>query len=145
MKNIVLGFLLLLVLGITSCHKTDQVNPTGDPLKEHTQDMRQAKLWLPGKWKLTKVWAMIPNPSVPNVVLEVDQNQIKLIQNGNQTDQVTYEVIKLNGGLQIKTDAQPREDNWYIRNPSLYINRDRMFFDLGVATDGPGYEFSRLN
>lgn len=136
---------MVVVFSVTSCHKTAPIDPTSDPLKEHTQDLQQARTWLLGKWKLVKVSAMIPNPAVPAVELSIDENQISLIQGGIQRDKVDYEVVETTYGLLIKTNAQPREDNWYIRNPGLYINENRMFLDLGVATDGPGYEFVKVN
>lgn len=149
MKNIILSLWLLVALGIAGCTKTAEVDPTLDPqdnpLKEHTQYLQQATMWLPGKWKLVKVSAMILNPTVPNVELVIDSNQISVIQDGIQTDKVDYEIIKTDYGLLLKTNAQPRENNWYVRNPGLYINRKRMFLDLGVAVDGPGYEFNKVS
>lgn len=145
MKNVILCLLLLVGFGITSCKETDEVDlPGDDPRRVYTQELQQAQLWLPGKWKLVKVSAMVPNPPVPKVELIIDENQIRLIQDDVQTDKVDYEIIN-DQGLLIKTTAQLREDNWYIRNPALYINENRMFFDLGMANDGPGYEFAKIN
>ncbi|MVM35302.1 hypothetical protein GO755_35095 [Spirosoma sp. HMF4905] len=147
MKNSVLSLLLLVAFGITSCKKTAQVNPEldpkDDPKKVYTLDLQQAKLWLPGKWKLVKVYASISNPPVPIVELVINENQISLIQDGIQTDKVDFDIVKTDYGLLIKTNAQPRADNWYVRNPGLYINKNRMFFDLGMAVDGPAYEFTK--
>ncbi|QDK80061.1 hypothetical protein EXU85_16175 [Spirosoma sp. KCTC 42546] len=145
MKNSILSLLLLVALGIISCKKTAEVDPTAYPLKEYTLDLNQAKAWLPGKWKLIKVSAQILNPTIPNVELVIDENQINLIQDGIQTDKVDYTTVKTDYGLLIKTNAQPRGDNWYIRDPSLYINKDRMYLDLGRAQDLPAYEFSKVN
>ncbi|MBD2756686.1 hypothetical protein [Spirosoma validum] len=149
MKNLALSLILLVTWGITGCNKTVRVepelDPKDDPLKVYTQDLQQAKMWLPGRWKLLKVYAMIPNPPVPNVELVIDENHISLMQDGIQTDKVDFEIIKTDHGLWIRTNAQPREDNWYIRNPGLYLNQNRMYFDLGRATDGPAYEFNRVN
>jgi hypothetical protein len=149
MKNIILKLLILVAFGITSCNKTDKVDleldPKDDPLKEYTQDLQQAKIWLPGKWKLLKVYAMILNPPVPNVELVIDENQIRVMQDGIQIDKVDYEIVKTDHGLLIKTNAQPRADNWYVRNPGLFINKNRMYLDLGRALDGPAYEFNKVN
>jgi hypothetical protein len=149
MKNLVLSLLLLVAFGITSGTKTAQVDPEldpkDDPLKEYTQDLQQATIWLPGKWKLIKVYSMLLNPTVPMVELVIDENQIRVIQDGIQIDNVDYEIVKTSSSLQIKTNAQPREDNWYVRNPGLYINQNRMYFDLGRAQDGPAYEFKKVN
>ncbi|GAB2531061.1 hypothetical protein [Spirosoma aerophilum] len=144
MKTSVLSLLLLITFGIISCHKTDPVDPQAYPLKDYTLDLQQAKRWLPGKWKLIKVSAMIPNPSIPNVELIIDENWIRLIQDGIQTDQVDYTLVKTDFGLLIKTNAQPREDNWYVRDPGLLINQTRMYLDLGRAQDLPAYEFSKV-
>jgi hypothetical protein len=149
MKNIILKLLILVAFGITSCNKTDKVDleldPKDDPLKEYTQDLQQAKMWLPGKWKLLKVYAMILNSPVPNVELVIDENQIRVMQDGIQIDKVDYEIVKTDHGLLIKTNAQPRADNWYVRNPGLFINKNRMYLDLGRALDGPAYEFNKVN
>ncbi len=149
MKNIVLCLWVLMAFGITSCHKTAEVDPIidseGDPLKEHTQNPQQARMWLAGKWKLIKVSVMTPNPTVPNVELIIDETQISLVQDGVQSDKVDYEIVKTDYGLLIKTNAQPRADNWYIRNPGLYLNQNRMYLDLGRAQDLPAYEFSKAN
>ncbi|MBC3785679.1 hypothetical protein [Spirosoma utsteinense] len=139
MKSIVLVVLAGAFFIVAGCHQ--EVNP----IKEHTQDVQQAKKWLLGRWKLVRVSVQLPNPTVPNVELLVDEHQIELLQDGSRTDQVGYEIISINNGLKITTNAQPRADNWYIRNPSLYINKKRMFFDLGVASDGPGFEFVKVS
>lgn len=145
MKNSVLSLLLLVTCGISSCHKTDPVDPQAYPLKDYTLDLQQAKRWLPGKWKLKKVSAMILNPPVPNVELMIDENRISLIQDGRRTDQVDYTLVKTDSGLLLKTNAQPREDNWYVRDPSLQLNQNQMYLDLGRAQDLPAYEFSKLH
>lgn len=140
MKNSVLGLFVCVAFSLAGCQKGV------DPLEEHTQDVQQAKKWLPGRWKLIEVSVQTStNPGVPNVNLVIDENQIRLIQNGRQTDEVDYEIVSVSNGLKINTNAQPRSDNWYIRNPSLYINKKRMFFDLGRAMDGPGFEFVKVN
>ncbi len=110
MKSVILCLLLLVGFGVTSCKKTAQVDSGEDPRRVYTQELQQAKLWLRGKWKLVKVYAMIPNPPVPNVELFIDEKQISLIQDGVQTDKVDFEVVKTEG-IVIKTNAQPREDN----------------------------------
>ncbi|MVM33731.1 hypothetical protein GO755_27080 [Spirosoma sp. HMF4905] len=119
------------------------------PLKDYTLDLPQAKMWLPGKWKLIKQSSMVLNSTLPNVELVIGENQISVIDNGTQADKVDYEVVKLayqvGHYLQITTNAQPREDNWYVRNPVLYINKNRMYIDLGRAQDLPAYEFSKVN
>ena len=149
MKNIVLSLLLLVPFGIISCKKTAEVDPILYPLKEYTLDLQQAKMWLPGKWKLTKESSMILNTTIPNVEMIINENQISVIQDGIQIDKVDYEIVKLSyqAGyyLQIHTNAQPRENNWYVRNPSLYLNKNRMYLDLGRAQDLPAYEFNKMN
>lgn len=140
---------LFFAFGIISCNKKSEIdteiNTQDNPIKVHTQDLQQAKMWLPGKWRLTKVSAMIPNPPVPNVELVIDEDQISVIEDGIQIDKVNYEIINTDYGLLIKTNAQPREDNWYVRNPALYINKIRMYFDLGTSQDMPGYEFKKID
>ncbi|UFH54611.1 hypothetical protein [Spirosoma sp. KNUC1025] len=149
MKNIALPLLLLITFGNISCHKTAQIDPTLYPLKEYTLDLQQAKAWLPGKWKLTKESSILLNTTLPNVELVIDENQIRVVQDGIQIDKVDYALVKIDyqasSYLQINTNAQPREDNWYVRNPVLYINKDRMYFDLGRAQDLPAYEFNKTN
>ncbi|RZK67500.1 MAG: hypothetical protein EOO85_25450 [Pedobacter sp.] len=149
MKNIGLNLLLLVFFGIISCHKTTEIDPILYPLKEYTLDLQQAKIWLPGKWKLMRESSMLLNSTLPNVELIIDENQISVIEDGTQIDKVDYKIVKLEyqvgDYLQIHTNAQPRENNWYVRNPTLYINEDRMYFDLGRAQDLPAYEFSRVN
>ncbi|WP_461147395.1 hypothetical protein [Spirosoma pulveris] len=117
-------------------------------MKDYTLDLQQAKTWLPGKWKLVKQSSMLLDANLPNVELLIDENQIKVIDEGTQIDKVDYELVKLayQAGpyLQLQTNAQPRENNWYVRNPSLYIKEDRMYFDLGRAQDLPAYEFNRV-
>ncbi len=84
------------------------------------------------------------NPPIPNVQLLVNNNRITVIQNGKQIDQVNFEIIKMPGYLQLKTKAQPRADNWYVRDPSLQVSRNRLFLDTGVATDLPAFSFERI-
>lgn len=152
MKNALLSCLLLLVFGIASCHKTTEAEPELDPkdnpLKEHTLDLQEAKLWFPGKWKLVKAYTMLPYPTLPKVELVIDDAQISLLEDGTQIDKVDYEIVKLeyHAGyyLKINTNAQRRENNDYVQNPSLYINKNRMYFDLGRAQDGAAYEFKKL-
>ncbi len=88
---------------------------------------------------------MIPNPPVPNVELMVTVNQINVVLDGIQVDKVDYEIVKTEYGLQFKTKSQPKKDNWYVRDSDLYINSNRMLFDMGIAQDGPGYEYSKVN
>jgi hypothetical protein len=149
MKNTLLCFWLLMASAITGCNKESKIDPELDskdnPLKVYTQDLQQAKMWLPGKWKLVKVSAMIPNPSIPNVELLIEENQISVIEDGMQIDKVKYEIISKDSWLLVKTNAQPREDNWYVRNPGLLINETRMYLDLGRAQDLPGYEFKKVD
>ena len=87
---------------------------------------------------------MIPNPPIPNVELMIDESHISLIQDGMQIDQVDYTLVKTASGLLIKTNAQPRADNWYVRDASLQINPHRIYLDLGRAQDLPAYEFSQV-
>ncbi|GAB4036300.1 hypothetical protein [Spirosoma gilvum] len=149
MKASIVGIWLLVALGIVGCTKTTEVgpilDPKDDPLKEYTVDVQEAKAWLPGTWKLIKVYAMISNPAVPNVKLIINESQIRVLEDGNQIDKVDFELVKGGSSLGINTNAQPREDNWYVRNPGLYMNQKRMYLDLGRAMDGPAYEFYKVN
>ncbi|GAB3790528.1 hypothetical protein GCM10028818_60820 [Spirosoma horti] len=126
---------LLLSILLFNCHNS--VSPT--------DSLGQANQWINGKWKLTAVSTMIPNPTVPNVQLLIGGNQIILIQDGKQTDQVNFEIIKTVYDLQLRTSAQPRADNWYIRNPALRLSKNQMFLDAGMANDGPGFNFERAD
>lgn len=139
MRGIVLSIMVCVIFSLLSCHQDV------DPIKKHTQDVQEAKGWFLGRWKLVEVVVQLPNPTIPNVNLVVNENQIELLQDGKRTDLVNYEITSINNGLRITTNAQPRENNWYVRDPSLYINKKRMFLDLGMASDGPGFEFIKEN
>jgi hypothetical protein len=144
MKHLLVGLLMLVTAGNISCDKADQVDPELNPLKEHTKDLAQANTFLVGTWKLTKVYAQVPNLPVPNVKLVIDQHQIKLIRDDTQTDKVDFNLTKTDSSLLLQTNAQPQEDNWYVRSSSLYINRKRMLLDAGMAQDLPAYIFDKV-
>lgn len=134
MRHRISSLLLLMALEATSC--SDTVSPT--------TDVSQAKKWFIGKWSLVAVSSMLPNPPVPNVQLFVSDNQVSVVQDGKQIDKVNYEISQTAYDLQLKTDAQPRKDNWYVRNPALRMSKNRMLLDAGMATDGPGFTFERV-
>ena len=134
MKSALANLLLLFLTVFTSCN---------DPVSL-TDNLNQAKKWVNGKWNLTAVSAMVLNPVVPNVQLVVGNNQIIVIQDGKQTDQVNFDIVKTAYTLQLKTNAQPRADNWYVRDPALQISKNRMLLDAGMAIDGPGFTFERV-
>lgn len=134
MKPILANLLALFLIVSTSCQ--DTVSPT--------DNLNQAQKWIKGKWNLTAVSGMMINPTVPNVQLIVNNDQIILIQAGKQTDQVNFEIVETDYNLQLKTNAQLREDNWYVRDPALRISKNRMLLDAGMATDGPGFTFERV-
>lgn len=130
----IISTLLLVALGTTSC--SEAVSPT--------TNLNQAKKWFNGKWNLVAVSTMVLNPAVPDVQLVVSGAQVAVIQDGKQIDKVNFEIVETAYNLQLKTDAQPREDNWYVRNPTLKISKNRMLLDAGMAADGPGFTFERL-
>ncbi|GAB4019676.1 hypothetical protein [Spirosoma koreense] len=134
MKPGLTNLIFFLLLVPMSCQNT--VSPTND--------LDQAREWFNGKWNMTAVSSMILNPTVPNVQLIVDNNQIVVIQDGKQTGLVDFEIMKTAYNLQLITNAQPRAANWYVRNPALQIARNRLFLDAGVAVDGPGFTFERI-
>ncbi|OJW76279.1 hypothetical protein [Spirosoma sp. 48-14] len=109
MKHSLLSVWVLLAFALAGCTKTVAVEPTldpkTDPLKNYTQNLQQAQDWLPGKWKLAKVYAMIPEPAVPNVELVVDTSQIRVIEDGSQIDVVDYALVKRDSSLIIQTNA----------------------------------------
>lgn len=137
MKNLFL-YLLTLTLAISSCH--DQGLPDG----EYTTNLRQANKLFQGTWKLTKIMAQIPNPPVPNVRIIVSGNQITLFKDSKQIDKVDYAIIKTDDYLQLKTNAKPELDNWYIRNGIIKISNNKIFLDTGMAYDAPGYTFEKV-
>lgn len=134
----------LVALMALSCNRPEIVDES--TCGEYTTDKNQAQQWIVGSWKLTKLVASIPDPPVPNVELVITQTGIISVwEDGKLIDQVTYEITPTPyGTLLLKTDAQPRSDNWYVRNPSLQLCRVRMFLDTGMASDLPGFEFRRL-
>jgi len=144
MKNMTINLLLLLMLGaISSCK--DKVSPAVASVNEnYTSDLGKAKKWIVGSWKLVAVSVMVPNPAVPNVQLVVNNNQITVIEDGKQIDNVSYEIEKTASSMQLKTNAEPRTDNWYVRNPVLQISENKMYLDLGRAADLPAFDFERV-
>ncbi|GAB3891095.1 hypothetical protein GCM10028803_02560 [Larkinella knui] len=143
MKPVLTKLLLLFLLIAAGCHHTvpPEQNDPGD--LTYTDDLSQAQQWFEGKWKLTAVTAMVPNPPVPNVQLIVSNNQITVIQEGKQTDRVHFEIIKTTSTFQLKTDAQPREDNWYVRNPGLLVSSNRLFLNT-EGSDPSTFRFKRI-
>ncbi|MGA0555344.1 hypothetical protein ACO2Q8_01750 [Larkinella sp. VNQ87] len=144
MKPVLKSLLLWLLIIVAGCHHAmtpEQDNP-GD--LTYTDDLSQAQQWFNGRWELIAVTSMIPNPPVPKVQLVVGNNQITVIQEGKQTDQVNFEMIKIATFFQIETNAQPREDNWYIRNPGLQISSNRLFLNTG-GSDPSTFRFRRID
>ncbi len=88
---------------------------------------------------------MLAGAKLPDVKLIIDKNnQITVIENEKQIDKVDYELIKGQYDMLLKTNAEPRSDNWYVRNPSVRISSSEIFLDVGMAYDGPGYKFKRV-
>jgi hypothetical protein len=140
MKTFLTKVLILLAFVVISCDKA--VLPEEyDPNTE----VSQAREWIDGKWKLTAVFAMIPNPPVPNVQLVISNNKISVIEDGQQIDQVEFELVQTLYSLQLKTTTQPKETNFYVGNSTLKISKDKLFLDRGMPVDLPGYEFLRVN
>ncbi|GLU51455.1 hypothetical protein [Dyadobacter frigoris] len=137
MKNLLL-YLLLMMAGISSCH--DKVTPQG----EYTTNVSEAKKWINGTWKLTAAMYQVPNKTIPNVQMVISGNQITLLQDGKQIDNVDFEIVKTDNTLQLKTNAQPGPDNWYLRNLDLQISTSSMFLYIYNLADGPGYTFKKI-
>ncbi|GAB2550455.1 hypothetical protein [Spirosoma aerophilum] len=144
MRLIGIQFSLLILVLLAGCHPsvTPEESETAD--YTYTEDLSRLKHGLNGKWTLIDVTAMIPNPAIPNVQLVVANNRITVIQDEKQIDQVSFEIIKTQNYLYLKTTAQPGKDNWYVRNPGLRVSSNRLFLDTGMATDLPGYMFKRI-
>jgi len=144
MKNTTFTLLFLIILGtISSCK--EKIAPSGAIVNgNYTENLRTAKKWINGKWNLVAVVASVPNPHVPNVQLIVNNRQITVIEDGKQIDKVNYEIIQTLYAFQLKTTAKPRSDNWYVRNPALQISENKMFLDLGSASDFPAFTFERI-
>lgn len=134
----------LLALIALACGKQEIIDES--TCDDYTTDKNQAQQWIIGSWKLTKVVASISDPPIPNIELLITKNGlISVWEGGKQIDQVNYEIVTTPySTLLLKTDAQPRSDNWYVRNPTLQICRGRMFLDTGIALDLPGFEFHRM-
>ncbi|CCH02176.1 hypothetical protein FAES_4176 [Fibrella aestuarina BUZ 2] len=140
MQNVRVLFFLFCLSSLLSCHQAVT------PPDAYTTDLVQAKVWFPGHWRLTKMYTMGSGSAVPNVQLIVtDDQQIRLVRDGKQTDLVSYKINETPYDFQLKTTAQPREDNWYLRDPSLRIAPNRLFLDTGMAGDLPGFLFERIN
>lgn len=137
MKNVLL-YVLLLMIGISSCR--DKVTPDG----EYATNVKEAQKWIFGTWKLTKVEVQIPDPTVPNVQMIISENKISLLQDGKQIDNVDFEIIKTDNSLQLKTNAQPRQDNVYLRNLDIQLSNSKMFLYIYNVADGPGYTFKKV-
>lgn len=142
MKPILATLLFLLVIVSTNCQHTVSPESSDTVDQNYTTDLNQGRKWFEGKWKLTTVSAMIPSPTVPDVQLIVNKNQITLIQDGKQTDQVSFEIIQTPYDFQLKTNSQYQ--NGYLGNSGLRISRNRLFIDKGMANDFPGFEFKRM-
>lgn len=144
MKNRTLPLLLLVMLGALSGCK-EKISPAETIVNEnYTEDLGKAKKWIDGKWNLVAVSAMIPNPAVPDVQLIVSNNQITIVEDRKQIDKVSYEIVQTAYALQLKTTAEPRSDNWYVRDPALQISENKMFLDAGRASDLPAFTFERV-
>lgn len=137
MKNICL--LLILLLAASGCRDEEK---TLDG--EFTTNLKEAQKLFTGTWKLIQVKAMIPNPPIPNVQMVISGNQITLLQDDKQTDKVEYDIVKNDDFLILITNALPRSDNWYLRNPVIKISSNQLFLDTGMAMDLPGYTFEKI-
>ncbi|WP_266368205.1 hypothetical protein [Tellurirhabdus rosea] len=129
---------LLIALSLTAC------NGFLTPDDKYTTSVAKARRWLVGEWKLTKVSAMMPNPPVPNVRLVASEEAIIVFKDGKEIDRVGYELSRKDDYLELKTSAEPKADNWYVRNSTAKVARNRLFLDTGMAFDAPGYEFERI-
>ncbi len=137
MKNLLL-YLLILTITVSSCR--DKTLPDG----EYTTNLRQAQKWVIGTWKLTNAVYQVPNMTIPNVKMTISGNKISLLQDGKQIDNVDFEIIKTDHTLQLKTNAQPRQDNAYLRNLDIQIANNKMFLYMYNIADGPEYTFERI-
>ncbi|GAB3927799.1 hypothetical protein GCM10028804_33510 [Larkinella terrae] len=116
-------------------------NDPGD--LNYTNELSLTQQWFNGKWKLTSVTAMNPTLTVPNVQLVVGNNQIIVIRDEKQTDRVSFELSKIRSGFQLTTDAQPGEDNWYVRNPSLQVSSNRLLLQT-AGSESSTFRFKRM-
>ena len=137
MKNILL-YLLFLTISLGSCR--DKSTPDG----EYTTNIREAQKWVVGTWKLTNAVYQIPNTTIPNVNMTISGNKIRLLQDGKQIDNVDFEVIQTDHTLQLKTNAQRRQDNAYLHNLDIKISNNKMLLYIYNIADGPEYTFERV-
>lgn len=144
MKLISARLLLLLIVSVMGCRDTIAPNES-QSISSYTTDLKQARKWFAGRWQLIAVTASIHNPAVADVQLVISNNQIAVVRDGQQIDNVTFDIEQTSYGLLLKTSAQPKQDNWYVRNPTLQIARNRLFLDTGIAQDLPGFTFVRIN
>ena len=141
MKTSTLKLVLLSILLCTGC--TNSISPSED----YTTNLEQAKKWFTGKWQLTKASSQTinPNPSIPDVqLIIVGSSQVAVIENGQEMDRVNFQIVETPYNLQLITNAQPRSNNWYVRNPALRISSNKLFLDTGMAVDLPNFEFERV-
>ena len=88
---------------------------------------------------------MLAGAKLPDVKLIVNKyDQIMVIEDGKVIDKVEYELTMSQDAILLKTNAEPRSDNWYVRNPAVRVSGSELFLDAGMASDGPGYKFRRI-
>lgn len=140
MRYVPILFFCLCLSSLFGCHEAIT------PPDAYTTNLTQVKAWFPGQWRLVRMHTMGPGSAVPDVQLVVTGNQqITLIRDGKQADSVSYQISESPYGFRLETTAQPREDNWYLRDPSLQIAPNRLFLDTGMASDLPAFTFERIN
>lgn len=143
MNNIVI--VLALMACLAGCSELDTTKASCDVNTNYTANANEAKHWIVGEWKLVAVTAMVLNPPVENLRLVFSTNRdVTIIRDDKPIETVQYEVLSIQNQLFLKTPAEPRADNWYVRSPALRICSDELFLDGGIAMDGPGYKFRRV-
>lgn len=142
MKTLLCALLTSLLMG---CGPQDDTAPNCNVNTDYTSDLTSAKRWIIGEWRLTGVTAMSLNPTVGNVRLSFSQKgEVRTIKDDKLTETNRYEIVQTQYALLLKTDAEPRSDNWYVRDPVVRICTGQMFLDGGIANDGPGFTFQRI-
>lgn len=160
MKKLLLG---LMIVGFISCEKVDSEPLDETDKAESLEDftcindqadnppaLSDAQNWIVGKWQLTGVIAMIPNPEVPNIQVEfMSDGGVFVTKDGDNVFTDAYSVIEneTNGytSLQVVTDQLPDDfnENNIVRG-TLRICESELMIDQGIAVDAPGYLFRKV-
>lgn len=140
-----IGLVGLWAIVFVACSK-QELNIDQATCTTYITDKQQAQQVIVGRWHLTKLIVSIPNPPVPDLDLLIDPDgHITVQENGQLTAQVSYQIEAAPyNTLLLKTDAQPRPDNWFFRNPAVRLCQGQLLLDAGIAQDLPGYEFHRV-